>query len=155
MLGCSTLSLPSWGLFKPLITGMVNLINFAHTLRSRNVRFIFASSVSSVQNFGCAGQVPDAIVSDPSIALGLGYGESKHVVERVCIILLPSSPRAVLNGTRQVLASSQISACSIRLPQLYLGRSWPTSGWLPLVIKSSLALGEAPRFLGVSFLSVE
>ncbi|KAJ8515164.1 hypothetical protein ONZ45_g7387 [Pleurotus djamor] len=107
--------------FKPLITGMVNLINFAHKLRSRNVRFIFASSISSVQNFGCVDQVPDAVVSDHHIALGLGYGESKHVAERV-------------------LASSQISVCSIRLPQLYLDRSWPTSGWLALVIKSSLAM---------------
>lgn len=72
--------------FEPLIVGTVNLINFAHTLRTPCVQFVFSSSIISVQNFGGASQVPDAVISDARVSLDIGYGEAKHVVERVCII---------------------------------------------------------------------
>ncbi|KAJ8515166.1 hypothetical protein ONZ45_g7389 [Pleurotus djamor] len=122
--------------FEPLIIGAVHLINFAHTLRTRKTQFVFSSSIISVQNFGCATNVPDAVIPDARVSLDIGYGEAKYVVERL-------------------LALSGLNSCSVRSPQLYLPE-WPTSGWLPLVVKSSLALGQMPEFLGkVEWLPVD
>ncbi|KAJ8453538.1 hypothetical protein ONZ45_g19678 [Pleurotus djamor] len=114
--------------FEPLIAGTVNLINFAQELRTGSVHFVFSSSITAVQNFGCVARVPDAAISESKVALGTGYGESKHIVERL-------------------LASSHFKSTSVRIPQLYLP-SWPISGWLPFVIKSSLTLGRFPAMLG-------
>lgn len=47
-------------------------------------RFLFVSSISAVQNWDkTKGAVPDDVIEDVSVALGSGYGEGKHIVERV------------------------------------------------------------------------
>ncbi|KAJ8488658.1 hypothetical protein ONZ45_g13886 [Pleurotus djamor] len=112
--------------FEPLIAGSVNLLNFAHALRISKARFVFCSSVIAMQNYGCVGSVPNDVIQNAQVALGCGYGESKYVAERL-------------------VALSQVSACSIRIPQLYLDGTWhAASDWLPFVVKFSLALGQAP-----------
>ncbi|KAJ8488656.1 hypothetical protein ONZ45_g13887 [Pleurotus djamor] len=114
--------------FEPLIVGTVNLINFAHESRESSVQFVFASSITAVQNFGCVGQVPDAVLGDARVSLDTGYGEAKHIVEKI-------------------LASSQLRSCSVRMPQLYLD-AWPMTGWLPFLIKSGYNLGQFPAVSG-------
>ncbi|KAJ8488650.1 hypothetical protein ONZ45_g13878 [Pleurotus djamor] len=119
--------------FIPLITGSVNLINFAYQLSCSNPRFVFSSSITSVQNFGFNGMVPEAIMDDPRVSLGCGYGEAKFITERL-------------------IASSHLETCSVRIPQLYGGPPhfiWPITGWLALFVKSSIPLGKLPLVSGL------
>ncbi|KAJ8488655.1 hypothetical protein ONZ45_g13880 [Pleurotus djamor] len=81
--------------FVPLITGTVNLINFGHQLHCSKPRLIFSSSITAVQNFGCDGMVPEAIIDDPRVSLGCGYGEAKYIVERSPCNMFCSHPATV------------------------------------------------------------
>ncbi|KAJ8488654.1 hypothetical protein ONZ45_g13881 [Pleurotus djamor] len=68
--------------FEPLISGSMNLINFAQQLQAPIFNFVFSSSNAAVQNFGGEGLVPEEVILDARASLGIGYGESKYVVER-------------------------------------------------------------------------
>lgn len=77
--------------FESQIKATKNLIDFARESDcSISTRFLFVSSISSAQAWDKAkGAVPETIIEDMSVAVGLGYGESKYAAERVCG--LPSS----------------------------------------------------------------
>jgi hypothetical protein len=64
---------------------MRNLIDLAMSSpRHPKPRFMFASSISSAQSWGRAkGPFPEEVVYDAGVAVGLGYGASKYVSERV------------------------------------------------------------------------
>ncbi|KAG5337586.1 putative NRPS-like protein biosynthetic cluster [Termitomyces sp. Mn162] len=101
-------------------------------------RFLFISSVASAQSWDdTRGPVIEDLVAVSS-ALGGGYGEAKYIVERM-------------------LVNSGLQATSLRLGQICGGSpkgSWPTSEWFPLLVKSSVALGELPILGGVSLLNI-
>jgi nucleoside-diphosphate-sugar epimerase len=71
--------------FEPNIRSTRNLIDLAlASPHASNLRFFFASSVSSTQAWGQSrGAVPEDIHSDEGVAVGSGYGEGKYVAERV------------------------------------------------------------------------
>lgn len=71
--------------FEPNIQGTRNLIDFARSApQSAAIRFLFTSSVASAQGWNQAeGPFPEEVITDPSVAVGSGYGESKYVAERV------------------------------------------------------------------------
>ncbi len=70
--------------FEPLITGSVNLINLARQgPHPSSTRFLFSSSISAVQSWNSKTPVPEEVIPDSRAAIGLGYGESKYVLERV------------------------------------------------------------------------
>ncbi|KAF4581352.1 putative PKS/NRPS-like protein biosynthetic cluster [Pleurotus pulmonarius] len=125
------LTLPS---FEPLVTGTRNLVNMARTgPRASTIRFLFTSSISSVQSWQGDGLVPEDIIPDASVAVGAGYGESKYVVERI-------------------LAASGIQACSLRIGQICGGEpngAWSFTDWVPILVKSSIALKALPDTQGI------
>ncbi|KIK55529.1 hypothetical protein GYMLUDRAFT_837603 [Collybiopsis luxurians FD-317 M1] len=117
--------------FEPHVRGTRNLIDLARSSRhSSTLRFLFTSSIGSAQswNSNSLGPYPERVVLDPQYAVGSGYGESKYVSERI-------------------LAKSGLHVSSFRIGQI-TGSSptgaWAMSDWLPMMIKSSLALGVLP-----------
>ncbi|KAJ8509096.1 hypothetical protein ONZ45_g8704 [Pleurotus djamor] len=120
--------------FEPLISGTLNLINFARTGSfSSSTRFIFSSSISAVQGWNSNQPVPEEAISTPEVAIGNGYGESKYVVERM-------------------LAASGVQACSLRIGQVCGGApngAWSLSDWFPISVKSSVSLKALPDVKGV------
>lgn len=71
--------------FEPNIRGTRMLLDLAlASPHAGSLRFTFVSSVASA--FGWDpnhGPVPEELLSDPCMAIGSGYGESKHVAEQV------------------------------------------------------------------------
>jgi nucleoside-diphosphate-sugar epimerase len=67
------------------------LIDLARTrLGECNVKFIFTSSISTAQSWDQSiGPYPEELVMDPKYAVGMGYGESKYVTERVSHLSFP------------------------------------------------------------------
>ena len=81
--------------------------------------------------------VPEVYVEDPSIAVGLGYPESKWVAER---LVTSAGERGIFSHT------------IVRVGQLSGGANgaWRTSEWLPSMVSASIALGCLPDASGVS-----
>ncbi|KAJ3740213.1 putative aminoadipate reductase [Lentinula detonsa] len=115
--------------FEPHIRGMRNLIDLARSSRNAStLRFVFTSSIGSAQSWDSSslGPYPEEVIVDPKFAVGGGYGESKYISERI-------------------LAKSGLHASSFRIGQIAGGRpngAWAMSDWLPMMIKSSLAMGN-------------
>ncbi|KAG8748024.1 hypothetical protein FRC10_009776 [Ceratobasidium sp. 414] len=118
--------------FEPSIHGTRNLLDLAS---KRAPRFIFTSSVSSV-GLGLPGQVyPEEYIRDPSAPAGFGYGESKHVAEKLL----------------EVARSAGLQTCVARLGQLTgdnVSGAWSKTDWVPSLVASSLAIGHLPDAVG-------
>ncbi|KNZ78390.1 L-aminoadipate-semialdehyde dehydrogenase [Termitomyces sp. J132] len=98
-----------------------------------NVQFLFLSSTSSVQSWDVSrGPVPEGIIEDSSVALGGGYGASKHVFER---ILVNSGLRATALRVGQICGAAP-KGC------------WSTNEWFPMLVKSSVTIGVFPKMDG-------
>lgn len=50
---------------------------------SSNMRIVFVSSLAAVGNLAKRTTAPEALVENPAAALDIGYGQSKHVAERI------------------------------------------------------------------------
>ncbi len=117
--------------------------------RASTIRFLFTSSISSVQSWQGDGLVPEDIIPDASVAVGAGYGESKYVVERVCS---QGAFFFTISRVHQILAASGIQACSLRIGQICGGEpngAWSFTDWVPILVKSSIALKALPDTQGV------
>ncbi|KAF9484031.1 putative aminoadipate reductase [Pholiota conissans] len=127
--------------FEPNIRQTHNLIDLARSSScGSRVKFIFTSSVSVAQGWKCDnGPYPEEIVPNATYAVGMGYGESKYVTERI-------------------LQTSGINTISLRISQITgspVNGSWSTSDWVPIMIKSSIHLGALPSVIGrVSWIPV-
>ncbi|KAG1870691.1 putative aminoadipate reductase [Suillus subalutaceus] len=120
--------------FDSHVRGMRNLIDLAlSSPRHPKPRFMFASSVSSAQSWGREkGPFPEEVEYDAGIAVGLGYGASKYVSERI-------------------LVKSKLPATSFRIGQVSGGPprgAWSTTNWVPIFVKSSVSLGALPEAQG-------
>ncbi|KAJ7052224.1 putative aminoadipate reductase [Mycena amicta] len=95
--------------FEPHVRGTRNLIDLARPSRAR---FLFTSSIASAQGWDQSkGPVPEELQLDAGVAVGNGYGESKHVSERI-------------------LAASSLPATSFRIGQISGAQSngaWSTT----------------------------
>ncbi|TIB07001.1 hypothetical protein E3P89_04078 [Wallemia ichthyophaga] len=118
--------------FEQDISGVVNLTNLAIT-SSRGAAVIFTSSIGSLARWPVGKKTFEEPISDPAIAVGMGYGESKFVGER---ILATASQKTGLPTT--VLRIGQL--CGDRKSGF-----WSSSNWVPAIIKSSLALKCLPN----------
>ncbi|KAG5721421.1 Linear gramicidin synthase subunit D [Termitomyces sp. T112] len=121
--------------FEPNVRGTRKLIDFARSgPHPESIRFLFTSSVASAQSWGQPEVLfPEQILMDAAIAVGNGYGEGKYVSERL-------------------LAKSGIQVSSFRIGQITGGLpngAWATSDWLPILVKSGLALGALPNATGL------
>ncbi|KAG6878148.1 hypothetical protein C0993_011566 [Termitomyces sp. T159_Od127] len=71
--------------YEPNIQGIRHLVDLIRSgPRPLDARFLFVSSIGAVQNWDRSkGLVPEDAFEDVSVALGGGYGEAKHVAERI------------------------------------------------------------------------
>ncbi|TIA97912.1 hypothetical protein E3P89_02723 [Wallemia ichthyophaga] len=118
--------------FEQDISGVVNLTNLAIT-SSQGAAVIFTSSIGSLARWPVGRKTFEEPISDPAIAVGMGYGESKFVGER---ILATASQTTGLPTT--VLRIGQL--CGDRKSGF-----WNSSNWVPAIIKSGLALKCLPN----------
>ncbi|KAG1770620.1 putative nonribosomal peptide synthetase [Suillus placidus] len=120
--------------FEPNIRGTRMLLDLAlASPHAASLRFIFVSSIASALGWSPSqGPVPEKLFGDPAMAIGSGYGESKHVAE-------------------QIIARSGLQATSLRVGQITGGPTgaWATTDWVPILVKSSLALGSLLDLPGV------
>ncbi|KII90242.1 hypothetical protein PLICRDRAFT_40443 [Plicaturopsis crispa FD-325 SS-3] len=121
--------------FEPNVRGTRNLIDFALASPHANqFRFVFTSSVGTTQSWDKSkGPYPEEVQYDARYAVGAGYGEGKYVSERI-------------------LAKSGLQGTSIRIGQVAGGRpngAWATTDWVPIFVKSSIALGALPDAQGL------
>ncbi|KAG6852620.1 putative secondary metabolism biosynthetic enzyme [Blastosporella zonata] len=122
--------------YEPNIQGTRHFIDLVRSSpNSSNTRFLFISSIAAVQHWDKSkGEVPEDVTEDAFVALGSGYGEAKHVCERI-------------------LLKSGLQSLSLRLGQISGGRPkgvWPTTEWLPILVKSSVSLGLLPDTPGTA-----
>ncbi|KAH9475908.1 putative NRPS-like protein biosynthetic cluster [Psilocybe cubensis] len=122
--------------FEPNVQGTRNLIDLARASRlGSSVKFLFTSSVSTAYLWHKSyGAYPEEVVTDSRYAFGIGYGESKYVAERI-------------------LARSGLQATSFRIGQITGGTpngAWAVTDWVPILVKSSIALGALPSAIGVA-----
>ncbi|KAG6847198.1 hypothetical protein H0H93_009569, partial [Arthromyces matolae] len=121
--------------FEPHIQATRHLVDFLRAgAHSSHARFLFTSSVTSAQSWPLTrGPYPEEIVTDPSIAVGPGYGASKYVAERI-------------------IAKSGLNATSFRIGQICGGApqgAWDTTEWTPILVKTSIALRSFPDIKGI------
>ncbi|RLL93364.1 hypothetical protein CFD26_101118 [Aspergillus turcosus] len=123
----------------PHIKGVREFVNFS--LESRyNSHLAFVSSVSTIAAWEGKSAVPESAMDTVDAVLKQGYGESKHVGERIC---LEASRRSGVPTS--ILRVGQIAG-----PDSRLGL-WNPHEWLPSLVKTSKSMGKVPDGLG-SFL---
>ncbi|EKM52305.1 uncharacterized protein PHACADRAFT_260612 [Phanerochaete carnosa HHB-10118-sp] len=127
------LSLPS---FDKYVASTSQLVDFC-ALFSHSVKLYFTSSIAAAAGWDISrGPVPEVALDDPKAAAANGYGASKFVAENIL-------SKAAKNG---------LQAVSLRIGQVCGSKTtgaWATSEWVPIVIKSSVALGMLPALDGV------
>ncbi|KAF8320368.1 acetyl-CoA synthetase-like protein [Clavulina sp. PMI_390] len=120
--------------FEPQIKATRNLIDLAlSSPNASSIRFLFTSSVGVFSGWDHPSDpVPEEPIGDPQVSVGTGYGESKYILDRV-------------------RGQTGLSTTSIRLGQLSgsVNGAWSTSGWFPILLKSSLALRCLPDSPGI------
>ncbi|KAF5378436.1 hypothetical protein D9757_011141 [Collybiopsis confluens] len=123
--------------FIPNISSTRNLIDFAlSTPHPESLRYTFISSIAAVQNWNeehNGTKVPEQIITHSRHAAMFGYGESKHIAERI-------------------LAMSGLQSYIFRVGQLcgaISNGAWTTKEWIPKIIKTSIALNAIPNIGGV------
>ncbi|KAJ5085572.1 hypothetical protein N7532_010343 [Penicillium argentinense] len=120
------------------ISGMRRFVDFS--LKSRyNAHIHFVSSISTVGGWTpqMGSLVPEVPMEDVSVVLPQGYGESKHISERIC---LGASRKSHVPTT--VYRVGQIAG-----PKTPSGQ-WNPHEWLPTIISTSKAMGKIPNSLG-------
>ncbi|KAG6819125.1 hypothetical protein H0H93_015121 [Arthromyces matolae] len=116
--------------FEPHIQATRNLADFLRAGTHADYgRFLFASSVTTAQSWPLSkGPYPEEILMDSSTAVGGGYGASKYIAERI-------------------LARSGLQTTTFRIGQICGGAPngvWETTEWLPILLKSSIAMKIFP-----------
>ncbi|KDQ17147.1 hypothetical protein BOTBODRAFT_53330 [Botryobasidium botryosum FD-172 SS1] len=128
--------------FEPLILGVRNLIDFAlGSPRHTPPRILFPGSVFTFVQWPFAMPVPELPIVESRLAVGMGYGESKWVAERILHIASEKTP---------------LRTTSIRIGQLVGGDngSWDTDQWFPAAVRGGEITGLAPHLNGhISLLS--
>ena len=140
--------------FDSSVRGVRNLIDFAHACEKvSRVKLIFTSSISSASSWTSSqGPYPEEVISDAQFAIGMGYGESKYVSERVFINLLVVFRSGFITDSLQLLVGSGLDISSLRIGQISGGHqngAWAVTDWVPIMVKSSLVLGVLPLSTGV------
>ncbi|TDL22741.1 acetyl-CoA synthetase-like protein [Rickenella mellea] len=111
--------------FEPLLQGVRNLVDLAlASPLSSPPRFVFTSSVAVAQGWRDKCAVPEVFVTDPSVAIGTGYGESKWVAERIL---------------QEAGRNTPLESVVIRVGQLCGSTkhgSWNASEWFPSIVLS-------------------
>ncbi|KAJ5298611.1 arsenate reductase (Arc2) [Penicillium atrosanguineum] len=120
------------------IRGLRHFVDFSLNSRFR-AHLHFVSSISTVGSWTptMGSVVPELPMEESSVVLPQGYGESKHVSERIC---LEASRRSRVPTT--VYRVGQIGG-----PTTAKGE-WNRHEWLPTIIATSISMGKIPSQLG-------
>jgi len=131
--------------FESHIASTRNLVDLALSVQGpRPANVLFTSSISTLTSWHEPHPVPEEELNDPSIAVGTGYGESKWVAEQV---LARASKEVGLNVS--IWRIGQLAGSKIN-------GAWNTTDWVPILIKSSRAIGALPHTLGdVSWVPID
>jgi thioester reductase-like protein len=134
------------------IAGVRHLIDLAlSSPQAQTPRLVFLSSVAAAGAYqgpsqavsvgDAAGQVlvPEEPINDPSMPLDQGYGQSKYVSERVVVAAAEKGLRAT------IVRIGQLSGVTTN-------GAWSLTEHIPIVLRSSIALGMIPDDLPVSTL---
>ncbi|KAK4994905.1 hypothetical protein LTR66_005174, partial [Elasticomyces elasticus] len=104
----------------------------------RHPHIFFVSSISSVAAWTARnpgqGPVPESPMSDYSIAQNFGYGESKHVSERILQIAVERS-----GVPASILRVGQVAG-----PTTQNGGVWNVHEYLPALVQTSKTIGYVP-----------
>lgn len=120
------------------IEGVRRLVDFS--IASKKTAHIhFVSSVSTIQGFSPqkGPSIPEVIFEDPTVVLRQGYGESKHVSERLC-----AAASANCGIPTSIHRVGQIGG-----PTTEKGM-WNKQEWLPSLVATSKTIGKIPTSLG-------
>ncbi|KAJ7153064.1 putative aminoadipate reductase [Mycena crocata] len=115
--------------FEPHVLGTRHLVDLALS-SPRAPKFVFTSSIASAISWDpLRGPCPEEVLTE-KIIIGnpTGYGQSKFVAE-------------------QIIAKSGLPSSCLRIGQICGSvptGAWSTSDWVPILIKTSLALGCLP-----------
>ncbi|KAL4807921.1 hypothetical protein BDV18DRAFT_168140 [Aspergillus unguis] len=122
----------------PHIRGLASFIQFSLASK-HNAHLSFVSSVSTIGAWTkeMGSSVPEVPFEVCSPVMEQGYGESKHVAERMC---LEASRKSGIPTT--VFRVGQIAG-----PTTEKG-VWNVNEWLPTLVATSKAIGKAPETLG-------
>jgi len=121
--------------FESHIAGTRTLIDFCDSCVNP-VKFLFSSSISAAQLWNVSsGAVPEEILSNPEVAVGTGYGSSKYVTERLLGQANNKGLETMSLRIGQISGSTRTGA-------------WNATDWVPIIIKSSIALGCLPDLPG-------
>ncbi|KAF9870587.1 hypothetical protein CkaCkLH20_11893 [Colletotrichum karsti] len=108
----------------------------------RQPHLLFVSSLSAVGNWaaihGAAIPVPEIVPRHCNVAMPIGYGESKHVAERM---ISAAVTEAGLHGS--ILRVGQIAG-----PLAADGGEWHRTEWFPSLLQTSKAMGCLPDSMG-------
>ncbi|GMG10790.1 unnamed protein product [Aspergillus oryzae] len=121
----------------PHIKGVREFISFS--LESKyKAHLSFVSSVATVGAWTSemGAVVPELPLEDDTAVLKQGYGESKHVSERMCVI---ASKKAQVPTT--IFRVGQIAGPTTK------SGLWNPDEWLPTIVATSKALGKVPSDL--------
>ncbi|KAJ5151090.1 NRPS-like protein biosynthetic cluster [Penicillium canariense] len=120
----------------PHIEGVRRLVEFsAASEKTAHIHFI--SSISTIEGYNKGPSIPEIIFDDPSSVLRQGYGESKHISERIC-----ATASAKCGVPTSIHRVGQIGG-----PTSELGM-WNTQEWVPSLVAASKTIKQIPNSLG-------
>ena len=117
------------------LRGVRHLIDFS-ARSAHTAHFFFISSIAAVLN-ASSSPVKEIVYDDSSVAQSIGYGESKHIAER---LLYQAGVRS--NVTSSICRIGQVAGPVLE------GGVWNKREWLPSLIESSKHMGCIPDSLG-------
>lgn len=140
--------------FEDQVAGVRKLVDISATA-DHPIKLLVTSSVGIAGGWDPAkGPVPERLLPDPEVAASIGYTASKYVVESVSLLwplVLHSCSLAVRQIMSAALANG-IPATIVRMGQACGPKetgAWGTTEWMPIMTKSSVALGCLPAMTGV------
>lgn len=125
--------------FQDQIQAVRRLIDFC-TQSTHHAHFYFMSSIGAIGEWkrSDGDTVPEVPFESCDVALRQGYGEAKHICERIC---LAASKMGV---STTILRLGQIGG-----PTTEAGM-WNPWEWLPAIVQTSKTIGKIPRTLGAA-----
>ncbi|KAJ5261433.1 hypothetical protein N7478_012028 [Penicillium angulare] len=121
---------------QPHIEGVRRLVDFS-IASEKQAHIHFISSISTIEGYSQGPSIPEIIFTDPSSVLRQGYGESKHVSERIC-----AAASAKCGIPTSIHRVGQIGG-----PTTEKGM-WNKQEWVPSLVATSKTIKQIPSSLG-------
>ncbi|KAJ5321437.1 Male sterility NAD-binding [Penicillium atrosanguineum] len=122
----------------PHVEGVRRLVEFS-IASEKTAHIHFISSISTIEGYSPerGPSIPEIIFDDPSSVLRQGYGESKHISERIC-----AAASAKCGVPTSIHRVGQIGG-----PTTEKGM-WNKQEWVPSLVATSKTIKQIPKGLG-------